>query len=111
MLDLKTKKIKKIRNKISGTADRPRLAVFRSLKNISAQLIDDEKGLTLVAVSSLDLKKDNNNLKVAEEVGQLLAKKAVEKKIKSAVFDRRAYRYHGKIKALAEAARSGGLTI
>ena len=90
---------------------RPRLAVFRSLKNISAQLIDDKKGVTIIAASSLELKKGKNNIKIAEEVGKILAKKAQDMKITTAVFDRRSYRYQGKVKALCEGARSGGLKI
>ncbi len=101
MLDNKIKKIRRVRSKISGTASRPRLAVFKSLRDISCQLINDEKGVTLTAVSG----------KNPEEVGKSLAKKASELKIKEAVFDRRNYKYHGKIKALADAARAGGLKI
>lgn len=111
MQNSKIRKIKKVRNKIIGDALRPRLAVFRSLKNISAQLIDDKKGMTIVAASSSELKKGENNIKVAMEVGKILAKKAVGKKITTAVFDRRAYRYIGKVKALADGARAGGLKI
>jgi len=111
MQNSKIRKIKKVRNKIIGDALRPRLAVFRSLKNISAQLIDDKKGITIVAASSSEIKSGENNIKVATEVGKILAKKAVEKKITTAVFDRRAYRYQGKVKALAEGARAGGLKI
>lgn len=111
MQNSKIRKIKKVRNKISGSSIRPRLAVFRSLKNISAQLIDDKKGITIIAASSSEIKSGENNIKVAMEVGKILAKKALEKKITTAVFDRRAYRYQGKVKALAEGARAGGLKI
>lgn len=111
MQNSKIRKIKKVRNKIIGDALRPRLAVFRSLKNISAQLIDDKKGITIIAASSSEIKSCENNIKVAMEVGKILAKKALEKKITTAVFDRRAYRYQGKVKALAEGARAGGLKI
>lgn len=101
MLGKTIKKIRRVRSKISGSATRPRLAVFRSLKRISCQLVDDGKGITLVAVSG----------KNPEEVGKALAKKATEAKIKEAVFDRRDKKYHGKIKALADGARAGGLHI
>ncbi|OGD57356.1 hypothetical protein A2V71_00880 [Candidatus Berkelbacteria bacterium RBG_13_40_8] len=101
MLEKTIKTIRRARSKISGTKTRPRLAVFRSLKGVSCQLIDDEKGATLAYVKG----------KNPEEVGKELAKKAAELKIKEAVFDRRAYKYHGKIKTLCEAARAGGLKI
>jgi large subunit ribosomal protein L18 len=104
----------RVRRKIQGTAERPRLNVFRSLQNIYAQIIDDEKGKTLVAISTLapELKgqlASNNNTAAATAVGELLAKKAAEAGIKQVVFDRAGYVYHGRIKALADAARSGGL--
>lgn len=103
----------RIRKKISGTASRPRLCVFRSLKNIYGHLIDDEKGHTLITASSLspELKKNavQGNVAQAKAVGKLLAQKAKEKGIEEAVFDRSGYLYHGRIKALAEAAREGGL--
>lgn len=105
---MKIKVIRRVRAKISGTAERPRLAVFRSNRFISAQLIDDTKGATLAAASSQEIKDAKN---VAEEVGKILAKKAIAKKIKSAVYDRRSYKYHGQVKSLAEGARSGGLKI
>lgn len=105
---MKIKVIRRVRAKISGTAERPRLAVFRSNRFISAQLIDDTKGATLAAASSQEIKDTKN---VAEEVGKILAKKAIAKKIKSAVYDRRSYKYHGQVKSLAEGARSGGLKI
>ena len=110
---LKQKKRKRrhlrVRAKIFGTKTRPRLCVFRSLKHIYAQLIDDEKGQTLVATSDLELKKKAKNKEVAKEVGKLLAKKAQAKKIKQAIFDRAGYKYHGRVRALAEGAREGGL--
>lgn len=105
------KRKKRIRAKIFGIEERPRLAVFRSHKYIYAQLIDDKKGHTLVSVFSKEINSDNklNNVQEAEEVGKLLAKKAQDKKIKTVVFDRRGYKYHGRVKALADGARSGGL--
>jgi len=101
MINAKKRKIKRVRAKISGTASRPRLAVFKSLKTIYAQLIDDEKGVTLASAKG----------KNPEAVGKEIAKVAAAKKITTAVFDRRSNKYHGKIKALAEGARAGGLTI
>jgi large subunit ribosomal protein L18 len=101
----------RIRKKLSGTAGRPRLAVFRSEKNIYAQIIDDVAQVTLVAASSLD--KDFNgvgsNKAAAKEVGKLVAQRAIEKGIKSVVFDRGGFIYHGRIQELAEAAREAGL--
>jgi len=107
---------KRVRAKIFGTKDRPRLCVFRSNKHIYAQLIDDEKGQTLAAVSDLKLpknvklKKDmSRKVAIAYEVGKLIAKVAKEKGIEKVVFDRGGYKYHGRVKALAEGAREGGL--
>jgi large subunit ribosomal protein L18 len=101
----------RIRKKLSGTAGRPRLAVFRSEKNIYAQLIDDVAQITLVTASSLE--KDFNgvgsNKAAAKEVGKLVAQRAIEKGIKSVVFDRGGFIYHGRIQELAEAAREAGL--
>jgi large subunit ribosomal protein L18 len=101
----------RIRKKLSGTAGRPRLAVFRSEKNIYAQIIDDVAQVTVVAASSLD--KDFNgigsNKAAAKEVGKLVAQRAIEKGIKSVVFDRGGFIYHGRIQELAEAAREAGL--
>lgn len=102
----------RIRNKVSGTKDVPRLNVFRSNSNIFAQIIDDEAGVTLVSASSLekDLKLANGgNVEAATKVGELLAKKAKKAKISKVVFDRGGYLYHGRVKALAEAARENGL--
>lgn len=104
----------RVRKKIYGTAGRPRLNVFRSLHNIYAQLIDDDRGSTLVAASTQapELKgkfSSAGNKEAATAVGDLLAKKAREAGIKQVVFDRAGYIYHGRIKALAEAARAGGL--
>ncbi len=101
----------RVRRKISGTAERPRLCVYRSNTNIYAQIIDDVAGNTLVAVSTLDkeIKTKHANKEAAKEVGTLIAKKAAEKKIVDVVFDRGGYIYHGVVKELAEAAREGGL--
>ena len=100
----------RVRNKISGTAETPRLCVYRSNKNIEAQIIDDVKGVTLVSSSSMALKLDNgSNVEAAAAVGKDIATKAVAKKIKKVVFDRSGYVYHGRVKALAEAAREAGL--
>ena len=102
---------KRVRNKISGTADRPRLCVFRSNSNITVQIIDDVAGNTLVHASTLDKEvKEKHAKKVAaKEVGTLIAKRATEKNIKEVVFDRGGYIYHGVVKELAEAAREAGL--
>ena len=102
----------RVRNKISGTADRPRLNVFRSNANITAQIIDDEKGVTLVSASTLE--KDLNitnggNVEAAKLIGAEIAKRAKKAKITKVVFDRGGYLYHGRVKALAEAARENGL--
>lgn len=100
----------RIRNKISGTASCPRLCVFRSLKNIYAQVIDDVNGVTLVSASSLELKETyGGNKDAAMEVGKLVAAKAIEKGIKEVVFDRSGYLYHGRVAELAAGAREGGL--
>ena len=88
---------------------RPRLSVFRSSKNIYAQIIDDEKGVTLVSASSLALKLKGNKTEVARQVGRALAEKALALGIKQVAFDRGPYKYHGRVKALAEGAREGGL--
>ena len=100
----------RVRKKVSGTAECPRLCVYRSNKNIEAQLIDDVKRVTLVASSSMALKLENgSNVEAAGKVGADLAEKALAKKIKKVVFDRSGYLYHGRVKALAEAAREAGL--
>ena len=100
----------RVRAKISGTTACPRLCVYRSNKNIEAQIIDDDKRVTLVASSSMNLKLENgSNVEAASKVGADIAKKALAKKIKKVVFDRSGYIYHGRIKALAEAAREAGL--
>ena len=101
----------RVRTKVSGTAERPRLCVFRSNSNVYAQIIDDVAGITLVAASTLDkeVKTKKSNIEAAKEVGALIAKKAAEKNIKTVVYDRGGYIYHGIVKELAEAAREGGL--
>ncbi|ACX52603.1 MULTISPECIES: 50S ribosomal protein L18 [Ammonifex] len=103
----------RVRKKIHGTAERPRLNVFRSLKHIYAQIIDDDRGVTLVSASSLSPelrgKINGGNVEGAAAVGRLLAEKARAKGITKVVFDRAGYKYHGRVKALAEAAREGGL--
>ena len=102
---------RRVRGKVSGTAERPRLAVFRSNRGIAAQLIDDTSGKTLAAASWLDAKKSFKGSKSeqAAEVGKLLAEAAKKAGVESAVFDRAGYLYHGRVKALANAAREGGL--
>ena len=104
---------KRVRGKISGTADCPRLCVFRSTNNIYAQIIDDVKGVTLVSASSLDKSIDGNggNKEAAKAVGKLIAQRAAEKKITDVVFDRGGNIYHGRVKELAEGAREGGLNF
>ncbi len=100
----------RVRAKVSGTAEKPRLCVFRSNKHIEAQIIDDVKGVTLVSASSVALKlSDGGNCEGAAKVGAELAKKALEKGIKAVAFDRNGYLYHGRVAALADAAREGGL--
>ena len=101
----------RVRNHIIGTAERPRLNVFRSLANIYAQVIDDNKGVTLVSASSKDkgFGVYGGNIEAAKAVGSAVAKKAIEKGIKEVVFDRGGYVYHGRVAALAEAAREAGL--
>ncbi len=105
-----TRRKLKVRSKTKGTTLRPRLTVYRSNKQIFAQIIDDQKQITLVAFSSLNLKtKPKTKLAAAEEVGQNLAKLAKTKKITKVVFDRGPYKYHGRVKTLADAARKAGL--
>jgi large subunit ribosomal protein L18 len=100
----------RIRRKLSGTEERPRLNVYRSLNHIYAQVIDDQKGETLVSASTLSLKaKTGGNVAAAKEIGKAVAELAVKQGIKKVVFDRGGYLYHGRIKALADAAREAGL--
>ena len=106
----------RVRRQLKGVAERPRLVVFRSLRHMYAQVIDDGVGETLVSASSLDaMGKEQRNGKsksnVAELVGTLVAERALEKGIKSVVFDRGGYQYHGRVKAVADAARKGGLSF
>jgi len=106
---------KRIRRKLRGTAQRPRLAVFRSVAHIYAQVIDDTEGKTIVSASSVDKEGkgapsgSGGNVKAARAIGKLVAERAKEKGIKSVVFDRGGYLYHGRVKALADAAREAGL--
>ena len=106
---MRIKRHEKIRRTLSGTNETPRLCVFRSNTAIYAQLIDDVKGVTLASSSSLELKVKNNNVEAAKAVGKDIADKAKKAKIKTVVFDRGGYLYHGRVKALAEAAREAGL--
>lgn len=105
------KRHRKVRAKIYGTRKEPRFSVFKSLKHIYAQMIDDEKGQTLISASDLEIKdsKKDKKVELAKKVGQLIAQKAKEKKIKRAVFDRGGFKYHGRIKTLAEEAKKSGL--
>ena len=109
---LRVKKHGRIRNKVKGTAERPRLCVFRSNNHIYAQIIDDTKGVTIAAASTVEkalgLEK-TNDVEAAKAVGTAVAKKALEKGIDTVVFDRSGYIYHGKVQALAESAREAGL--
>ena len=113
-IDRKSQRVrrhKRVRTKISGTAECPRLCVFRSNANLYVQIIDDEKQVTLVSASTLDkdVKTKKANKEAAKELGTLIAKKAASKNIETVVFDRGGYVYHGVVKELAEAAREGGL--
>ncbi len=112
--EVREKKHMKIRNRFSGTPERPRLAVFRSNKHMYAQVIDDVAGNTLVAASTLEKEvaselKYTDNVEAAQKLGEVIAKRALEKGIKEVVFDRGGFIYQGKVKALAEAAREAGL--
>ncbi len=102
---------RRVRGKVSGTADTPRLSVRRSLNHIYAQLIDDVNGITLAQTSSMSLKIDGGNIDAAKKVGSKLAEMAKEKAITKARFDRNGRLFHGRVKALAEAANEGGLKI
>jgi len=109
---VRKKRHARIRARLAGTAERPRLNVYRSNKHIYAQLIDDTNGVTLASASTLDKEitlEATSNVEAAQKVGELLAKRAVEKGYKSVVFDRGGYLYHGRVKALADAARENGL--
>jgi large subunit ribosomal protein L18 len=103
---------RRVRGKVFGTGERPRLNVFRSLEHIYAQIIDDEAGHTLAAASSTEKVVRDGKLKKSEEavaIGKLVAERAIAKQIKKVVFDRAGYRYHGRVKAIADGAREGGL--
>ena len=107
---IRERKHARVRAKISGTASCPRLCVFRSNKHIEAQIIDDVKRVTLCSASSVQLKLENgSNIEAAKQVGAAIAEKALALKIKNVVFDRGGYLYHGRVAALADAAREGGL--
>ncbi|MBA2873134.1 large subunit ribosomal protein L18 [Anoxybacillus calidus] len=109
---VRKKRHARVRRKVFGTAERPRLNVFRSNKHIYAQVIDDMKAVTIVSASTLDKElnlESTGNVEAAKKVGELVAKRALEKGIKSVVFDRGGYLYHGRVKALADAAREAGL--
>lgn len=107
----------KIRKKVFGTVEKPRLTVFRSLNEIYAQLIDDDSGFTLASASTkskeleAELKEQKGKTAKSKLVGMLLAKKAIEKNIATVIFDRNGYRYHGRVKSMAEGAREGGLKL
>ena len=108
--DMRKERHTRIRGTVVGTAERPRLNVFRSNANISAQIIDDVNGVTLAAASSVDMKLANGgNIEAATQVGKMIAERAIAKNIEKVVFDRGGYIYHGRVKALAEAAREAGL--
>ena len=111
--DLRKKRHARVRRKISGTPECPRLCMYRSNTNIYAQIIDDVNGNTLVSASTMDkeVKTKHANKEAAKEVGALIAKRAKDKKIVDVVFDRSGYRYHGVVKELAESARQGGLNF
>ncbi len=105
---LRLQRKKRIRSRISGTGKLPRLSVFRSLKGICAQVINDDNGTTLASAQLSEIK-GRNDIAGARKTGNLIAQKCLKKKITRAVFDRAGYKYHGKVKALAEGAREGGL--
>lgn len=108
--DVRKRRHLRVRKKISGTPERPRLNVFRSNKNIHAQIIDDVNGVTLVSANSVEMKLENGgNVEAAKKVGAEIGKRALEKGIENVVFDRGGYIYHGRVQALAEAAREAGL--
>lgn len=108
----KKERKKRVRTKIRARTNRPRLSVFVSNKHMYAQIIDDQKGVTLTSAKDTDVKKEGSkSVDVAEKVGELLAGRAKEKKVKNVVFDRGSYKYHGRVKALAEGARKGGLNF
>ncbi|OGM89334.1 50S ribosomal protein L18 [Candidatus Wolfebacteria bacterium RBG_13_41_7] len=109
--EIKERRKKRTRARLSGSSERPRFSVFRSNNYVYVQIIDDENGKTLVSASTMELKKQKKaaGKELAEKLGELIAKKAVEKGVKKVVFDRGSYSYHGRVQAVAEAARKGGL--
>jgi len=112
--ELRKRRHRRVRKKVFGSPERPRLCVYGSLNHIYAQIIDDLKGYTMVAASTLDKElkseiKHGGNIESARKVGELIAKRALQKGIKKVVFDRGGFKYHGRIKALADAAREVGL--
>ena len=111
--EARVRRHKRVRTKISGTAECPRLCVFKSNSHLYAQIIDDTKGVTLASASTLDknIKIKHSNKESAKEIGTAIAKKAADNGIKEVVFDRNGYIYHGVVKELADAARTGGLTF
>lgn len=104
------KRKKRIRAKISGDLQRPRISIFKSLSNLQVQVVDDKQGRTLLALTTKEAKL-KNNVEGAKKLGKLLAEKCLKKKIEKIVFDRSGYKFHGKIKSLAEGAREGGLVF
>ncbi|HQA64056.1 MAG TPA: 50S ribosomal protein L18 [bacterium] len=108
---IRQRRHRRVRAKIFGTGERPRLSVYRSLNHISAQLIDDSRGVTLVAATDQEIKQAKTKTDQATAVGKLLAERAAQKKINQAVFDKGFFKYHGRIKALADSAREQGLKI
>lgn len=109
---IRKKRHKHVRRSVNGTAERPRLNVFRSAKHIYAQLIDDDKQVTLVSASTLEKEgniENGGNVEAAKEIGKKVAERALEKGVEAVVFDRGGYLYHGRVKALADAAREAGL--
>ena len=105
----KNRRMRRVRAKIAGTSKRPRLSVYRSLRYIYAQIVDDGSGKILASVDSRKMKKAKNDAGTAGKIGEEIARLAAAKKIVAVVFDKRGYKYHGKVKALAEGARKGGL--
>ena len=106
----------RVRKKVNGSSERPRMSVYRSLNHTYAQVIDDKKGVTLVSASSLEMSVKNNltdksKKEIASLVGSLIAERAMDNGLKEVIFDRGGYKYHGRVKAVAEAARKGGLTF
>lgn len=99
----------RVRAKVSGTASRPRLSVFRSNRGMFLQLIDDEAGVTLVSASSMEVKAKGKKVEISRELGKMIAEKAKGKNISVVVFDRGSYKYHGRVQAVADGAREGGL--